>query len=157
KILRDITERRRVEEALHVSEQRFRRLVESNVIGIMLMDAKGRVLEANEALLKMLGCTADDLVNGRVQNRSLTAPGYAAVDDWMEERLKISGVCPPTEKEFVRKDGGMVAVLVGMVRLEENEKQVLCFVIDGRERRAAQDALQKGYDELELRVRERTR
>jgi len=144
-------------EALRMSEARFQKLVDSNIIGFMMIDSKGQVIEANDAILKLLGYDRDDLSAGRVGGETMTPPEYHHVDQWMQEKLKVSGLCPPVEKEYVRKDGSRVPVLVGVVRLDSSTKNCLCFVIDASERRAAQDALIKAYDEMELRVEDRTR
>jgi diguanylate cyclase (GGDEF)-like protein len=60
------------------------------------------------------------------------------------------------EKEYIRKDGSRIPVLVGVVQLEQPQKSYVCFIIDATERRRALEALKKAYDELELRVNERT-
>jgi diguanylate cyclase (GGDEF)-like protein/PAS domain S-box-containing protein len=138
------------------AEIRFRRLVDSNIIGFMLVDMDGRILEANDAFLNELGYTREDLAQGMLRKQNLTPPGYHTMDEWMRTRLRESGYCPPFEKAYIRKDGSHWPVLVGVVRLDTPEPHVVCFVIDVTERRRAQDALQKSYDEMEHRVQERT-
>jgi diguanylate cyclase (GGDEF)-like protein/PAS domain S-box-containing protein len=155
-ITRDITEQKRTEEALRASETKFRRLVDSNIIGFMLVNMRGKVLEANDAFLKMLAYTRDDLAAGKIGGDTMTPPEYRYVDEWMSKRLELSGVCPPIEKEYVRRDGSRIPVLVGVVLLDKLSGQCLCFVIDASERRAAQEALLKAYDGMETHVQERT-
>src|SRR5206468_1855394 len=53
-ISREITARHRMEEALRASEERFRRVIESNVIGVIVVEA-GVITEANDVFLKMIG------------------------------------------------------------------------------------------------------
>jgi len=65
-------------------------------------------------------------------------------------------MCSPIEKEFIRSDGCHIPVLVGMVQMRGTDHHRLCFVIDVTERRSAQDAMRKAYDELELRIQQRT-
>ena len=60
------------------------------------------------------------------------------------------------DKEYIRKDGTRVPVLVGAVKLTDTEDECLCFIVDSTDRRAAQEAIRKAYDELEVRVQERT-
>jgi PAS domain S-box-containing protein len=155
-IARDITERQRMERALGESESRFRRLFDSNIIGFMLVDFKGRISEANQALLKMLGYTREDLLNGQLDGSEMTPDEYRFVDEWMLKRIKTLGFCPPVEKEYTSKGGHRIPVLVGVVLLEEAREQCVCFVIDATERRWAMGQLKKAYDELEHRVNERT-
>lgn len=156
KVTRDISERRKVEEALRASETRFRQLVDSNIIGFMILDEAGRVIEANDALLSLLNYTQDDVTSNSLYERELTPESFRTLDQWAMERLQASGTCPPVEKEFSRKDGVRVPVLVGMVLLHKSKGHRVCFVIDVSERRSAQDALRRAYDELELRVQQRT-
>ncbi len=152
----NITARRQTEEALSESEERFRQLVDSNIIGFMLADAQGRIQDANAAMLKLLGYDRSFLSDPGLDEASISPPQYASLDQWMRDRLAVSGMCPPIEKEFIRKDGCRIPVLVGMVQLRGAENNRLSFVIDATERRSAQDAMRKAYDELELRVQQRT-
>jgi diguanylate cyclase (GGDEF)-like protein/PAS domain S-box-containing protein len=138
------------------AEERFRRILESNIIGFMITDMDGKVLEANDAFLLALGYTREELNAGVVGGIQLTPPTYHSMDEWARTRLNDVGYCPPFEKEYIRKDGSRWPVLVGVVRLDKPEPQCVCFVIDVTERRRAQDALQKSYDELERRIQERT-
>jgi diguanylate cyclase (GGDEF)-like protein/PAS domain S-box-containing protein len=155
-VAQDVTDRKRSQKALEISEMRFRRLLDSNIIGFMRVDFEGHILEANDAFLSMLGYSQDDLSSGRISGVALTPTEYDAVDDWVRERLRTQGVCPTIDKEYLRRDGKRVPVLVGAVKLTDAEDECLCFVIDSTDRRAAQEAIRKAYDELELRVQERT-
>jgi diguanylate cyclase (GGDEF)-like protein/PAS domain S-box-containing protein len=156
KVTRDITDRQRVEEALKASEARFRQLVDSNIIGFMLMDEQNRIMDANDALLSMLGYTRSDLWSNELREKDITPETFRVLDQWAQERLMTTGTCPPMEKEFIRKDGARVPVIVGMVQLHGAKGQRVSFVIDVTERRSAQDALRRAYDELEMRVQQRT-
>lgn len=155
-VAQDVTDRKRSQKALEISEMRFRRLLDSNIIGFMRVDFDGHILEANDAFLTLLGYSQDDLASGRISSVALTPAEYDAVDDWVRERLRSQGVCPTIDKEYIRKDGSRVPVLVGAVKLTDAEDECLCFVIDSTDRQAAQEAIRKAYDELELRVQERT-
>ena len=155
-LVHDVTEQKQSGEALQASEARFRRVVESNIIGLIIVDGQNRITEANEAFLKMVRYTRHDLVMGLVGGPNMTPREYQVVDDWMQEKLQETGSCSAVEKEFIRKDGSRVPVLVGMVRLSPHEDVCVGFVIDATERRIARDALQKAYDLLEQRVEQRT-
>lgn len=71
-VARDVTAQKRAEHAFQKSEERFRRLFESNIIGLMRQDAAGHLLEANDALLKMIGYTREDFAAGHLSTASLT-------------------------------------------------------------------------------------
>src|SRR5438477_9678783 len=76
---RDITSRRRLEDALRASEERFRRLMDSDIIGMLVVES-GMVTEANDVFLTSLGYTRDDLVSRQLRWRQLTPPEYDDAD-----------------------------------------------------------------------------
>jgi PAS domain S-box-containing protein len=142
--------------ALHRSEARFRRVAESNMIGILFWDRNGRITEANEAFLTTFGYTRADLLAGKVRWREMTPPEYAAQDEQILTELTATGVVSPFEKEYIRQDGSRVSVLVGVALLETADDQGVAFVLDISERKRAEAALKQAYDEMEQRVAERT-
>ncbi len=150
------TDHKRTNQALQASEKRYQQLLKSNIVGTMIIDWEGRVFDANDAFLHMLGYTRKDLEDGRVGGQEMTPPEYRAVDEWARVKLKESGVCPPLEKEYFRKDGTRLPVLVGVVFHEAPQQHLVCLVIDASDRRKAMDALRAAYDEMETRVTQRT-
>lgn len=130
--LHDITERKQAEEALRKSEARFRRLVDSNLIGFVVSDLSGTILEANDAFLKLVSYTQEDLATGRIQWKALFPLEYQEqqVQDW-EELLK-TGAFQTFEKELERKDGTRVPAQIGGIffHQEGSEASVLYFVVD---------------------------
>jgi diguanylate cyclase (GGDEF)-like protein/PAS domain S-box-containing protein len=153
----EAAERARVQQALRASEKRYEQLLRSNIIGTMVVDWDGRVFDANDAFLTMLGYSRQDLADGRVGGPSMTPQEYHSLDEWARTKIRESGVCPPLEKEYFRKDGSRIPVLVGVVLHEEPEHRLVCLVVDASERRKAMDALRSAYDELETRVDQRTK
>src|SRR5262249_18160454 len=117
----DITRRKR-------NEERMRRLVESNVQGVVFWNTRGAVTEANDAYLKIVGHTRDDLAAGRVNWVAMTPPEYAGQDERALQELADTGICKPHEKEYVRKDGLRVPVLVGGAMLGEGSDEGVSFV-----------------------------
>ncbi|MBW4572728.1 MAG: PAS domain S-box protein [Tolypothrix carrinoi HA7290-LM1] len=136
------TAKKHLEMSLHSlqqSESRFRRLVESNIIGVIVGDLDGAIAEANDAFLKMVGYTRSDLMSGRVRWREISAPEYIEVSDRSIVELKSKGVHVPFEKEYIRKDNSRVPILVGSATLENNS-QVISFVLDLTEYKHAENA-----------------
>jgi PAS domain S-box-containing protein len=127
-MIRDITERKR-------TEARFRRLVDSNAQGVLFWNASGQVTGANDAFLRMVGYTREDLAVGRVNWARMTPPEYAPLDRHGLEEVAASGVCAPFEKEYLRKDGTSVPVLVGAANFEDSPEEGVCFVLDLTERK----------------------
>jgi PAS domain S-box-containing protein len=129
-------------------EARIRRLVEANVIGIVIWNLEGRILEANEAFLRMVGYGREDLVSGRVRWREITPDTWRAADEQALAELTATGICAPREKEYFRQDGGRVPVLVGAALLEGRRDEGVAFVLDLTERKRAEEALHQAQAEL---------
>jgi PAS domain S-box-containing protein len=128
---------------LQEREAKIRRLVDSNIIGIMIGDSRGRILEANEALLDILGYNREDLVAGRLRWTKLTPPEWAHVDQDALAQLSGTGTCRPYEKEYYRKDGSRIPVLVGGAFFERKADEGVVFVIDMSDRKRAEEALRE--------------
>jgi PAS domain S-box-containing protein len=111
-------------------------LVDANVIGIVIWDLEGRILEANDAFLRMVGYDRDDLISGRLRWTDLTPPEWLERDrrEWVPA-LKMTGTLQPFEKEYFRKDGSRVPVLIGVESFEQRQNQGVAFVLDLSERR----------------------
>ena len=124
----DATKRQRDEEALRESEAKIWRLVDANIIGIFIWDVEGRIIEANDAFLRMVDYDREDLVSGRIRWTELTPPEWLERDErrWLPE-LKVTGSLQPFEKEYFRKDGSRVPVLIGAATFEEGRESRCLF------------------------------
>jgi len=129
-------------------EGRIRRLVEANIIGIIICDVEGRILEANDSFLRLVGYSREDLVSQRIRWTDLTPPEWVERDQQqLVPELKMTGSLQPFEKEFFRKDGSRVPVLIGVANFEDGHRGV-AFVLDLTERKRAADALRALQMEL---------
>jgi PAS domain S-box-containing protein len=137
----DVTERKRGEEVLREREARIRRLVDSNIIGIFITGLEGRVLEANDAFLHLVGHDRDDLVSGRVRWTDLTPLEWRERDRRALAELSSNTIAQPYEKEFFRRDGSRVPVMIGGALFEEGGNEGVAFVLDLTERKCAEEAL----------------
>ena len=126
----DVTERIRADEAARQSDARFRKLVQSSLIGVFVARLDGRVLDANDEFLHMVGYTREDLSSGLLRWDTLTPPAHKSNDDKALAQLRATGTCLPWEKEYLHKDGGRVPVLVGVTMLEGSETECICSVVD---------------------------
>jgi PAS domain S-box-containing protein len=135
---------------LQEREAKVRRLVESNIIGIFIWDLESRIIEANEAFLHLVGYSRDDLVSGGVSWTTLTPPEWSGADERAVAELRATGSCKAREKEYFRKDGIRVPVLVGAATFGASRDQGVAFVLDLRERKEAEENLR----ESERRYRE---
>jgi PAS domain S-box-containing protein len=122
-------------------ERKIRRLVDANIIGILIADREGRILEANDAILRILGYDREDLVSGRVRWTELSPPEWRERDILTLAELNATGIVQPFEKEYVRKDGSRVPVLIGAALFKEGGDEGLAFVLDLTERKRVEEAL----------------
>jgi len=132
------SERKRAEEALREREARIRYLVESNIIGIFFFDLHGGITEANDAFLRIVGYSRDDLSAGKIQWTELTPATYRALDEQKVTEVRSTGTCTPYEKEYIRKNGSRIPVLIGAVLFEGSQEQGVAFILDLTERRQAE-------------------
>lgn len=128
---------------LREREARMRRLVDANIIGIFIVDIRGPILQSNDAYLRMLGYERGDIISGRLRWTELTPPEWRAGDKQRVERVKRIGRLLPFEKEFFRKDGTRVPVLMGVARFKQPRTQAVVFALDmSKQRHAEAIALQ---------------
>ena len=111
------------------SEEKYRSLVEANIVGIILVNMN-YVVEANDAFLKIVGFIRQDLEDGKINWRDLTPPEYASIDDKAVSDILEHGRCEPFEKEYFRKDGSRVPVLIGASMVRRLPFECSCFVMD---------------------------
>jgi len=129
-IAKDITERKRIELALSESNKRFRRVFDSNVVGIMFTDFSGHVAEANDYLLEMLGYSREDLEANRINWLNITPSEYIQQDLDAIEYIKKNGAIKSVEKAYYHKDGHLVNILVSAAKLSEQDDQCISVIID---------------------------
>lgn len=138
----DVTESKQAEIALAANEARLRGFVESNVVGIIYGDVYGNIHAANEALLRLVGYTQEDVQAGRLRWVDITPPEYLPLDQQGIAEARDRGACTPYEKEYICKDGRRVPVLVGYSLLGEAREESVVFVLDLSDRKQAERALQ---------------
>ncbi len=126
--------RRATERALQVSRMRFQRLFDSGVIGIVVGDVSGRVVEANGAFLTMVGYTHDELLAGELHLGEMTPPEWAHANASAIEQLRERGFSRPWEKEYIRKDGTRVPALVAVASLDGSEYMSISLNLSERKR-----------------------
>ncbi len=126
---------------LQERESKIRPLVDSNIVGIVIYDLDRHVLEANEAFLDIVGYNRDDVVSGRLSFDRLTPPEWAEDDQRRLAALTSTGTWKPSEKEFFRKDGSRVPVLLGSAIFSERQRQGIGFVVDLTQQKRAEAEL----------------
>ncbi|MGY4434939.1 PAS domain S-box-containing protein [Bradyrhizobium sp. F1.13.1] len=126
---------------LQEREARIRRLVDSNIVGIVFWDVQGRIIDANQAFLDIVGYGQEDLVSGRLRWTELTPAEWREADEQIVAELKAVGTLQPREKEYFRKDGSRVPVLVARALFEWKPDEGVSFVVDMTDRKRAEEKL----------------
>jgi len=132
-----LRERKQAELALQSSEIRFRRVFDSSIVGMIFADFQGRITEANDRFLEMVGYTRQDLDNGAIHWDAMTPPEYVPADLAAMEYLMEHGAIAPWEKEYYRKDGSRIPILIGAAILPGSEDQTICVLVDISKQQAA--------------------
>lgn len=119
-------------------EAKIRRLVDANIIGIVIWNDGGQILDANSEFLRIVGYDQHDLLSGRVSWADMTPPEWRDQNALMLSEAKNKKAVQPFEKEYIRKDGRRIPVLIGIATLEGTDSQGVAFVLDLTERRRAE-------------------
>jgi PAS domain S-box-containing protein len=120
-------------------EAKIRRLVDANVLGICIWNLEGAIVEANETFLHMLEYGREDMVSGRLRWTDLTPAEWREQDERAVAELRSTGTFQPVEKEYFRKDGSRIPVLIGGALFEEGSNEGVAFVLDLTERKRAEE------------------
>jgi PAS domain S-box-containing protein len=136
----DITERK-------TSEERVRRLVEAGILGIYFATVEGGIVEANQAFLQLLQYDRQDLASGRLRWADLTPAEWRERDERSMAEFLATGVFQAYEKEYFRKDGSRVPVLVGGARMQSPDEGVV-FVLDLSEQKHAEEKIRRSESYL---------
>jgi PAS domain S-box-containing protein len=133
---------------LEEREAKIRRLVDANIIGIFMWNLEGEIIEANEAFLHMLRFSREDLISGRLRWMDLTPAEWRDREERAVAEIKATGALQPFQKEYFRKDGSRLPVMIGGAMFEGSGSDGVAFVLDLSERKRAEEALQKVQAEL---------
>jgi PAS domain S-box-containing protein len=141
--------------SLQSSEQRLRRISESGMVGLLYWDLDGRVTYANDRYLKIVRYTREDLEQGLIDWKAMTPPEWNAVDAKAIEELRTRGATTPFEKEFIRKDGRRVSVLLTAATFNGSVERGLTLVHDISEAKEAELRVRRSYEEAQQALHER--
>ena len=129
----DITERKNAEAALREIETRFRRFVDANLLGILVHDQEGYILEANDTFLLLIDATREEVTTTSMHMKDVTPREYWARDRQAREELFATGTYLPYEKIYQTKGGKQVPVMVGGTLMHPehpSSSSVLAFALD---------------------------
>ena len=123
--------------------KRFKRWKESKFIGIIHSDDSGKVIDANEALLNMIGYTKEELSAGSIDWLNLTPPEFHHLGEAAMAEAEVKGYWTPFEKAYIHKKGYHVPILIGGSVFQHDVKEYIVFVVDLSERNKKIDELTK--------------
>jgi PAS domain S-box-containing protein len=123
-------------------EAKIRRLVDASIIGIVIGDLDGRIVDANDAFLRMVGHERADIMSG-LRWPEMSPPEWRGADEQRVEEMKATGVAQPYEKELFKKDGSRVPVLAGAAIFDEARGQAVAFVLDLTDLKRAEEGLRR--------------
>lgn len=148
--------RQRAELAARQKDERMQLFAQSNLIGIINSDIYGGLSEVNDAFLNIVGYSREDFQAGKMRWIEMTPPEYLPLDETAIAEAKVTGICTPYEKVYLRKDGTPVPVLIGYILVGEERQEAVAFVLDLTERKQAEAQLIQFNETLEERVKQRT-
>jgi len=131
----ELEERKKIEEALRESEIKFKKLFNSSIIGVVVSRSADKIYEANDTFLRMVGYSREEFEQGKINIISLTPEKWLEGNAKAIEELRHFGESSTWEKEYIRKDGTLVPVLIGSTMLDAKEETILTFVLDISERK----------------------
>jgi PAS domain S-box-containing protein len=152
-LLAQAAERRELAEARRLSDSRFQQLVNSNMVGVLFWNKSGEITHANPLFLEMIGYSREEVESGKLFWPGITPPEFAYLDEIALQELELEGTCKPFEKEYIKKDGSRISVLLGATLLDGESDRGICFVLDYTEQRQAEKALLKSKEHLDLSQR----
>lgn len=130
--------------------RRYQRLLEADVIGVLVATTDGQIVEANDRFLRMVGFSAADVRRGMLRWDDLTPPGWEAVDSEALREIRATGACTPFEKEYLHREGRRVPVRLTAAMVEGASGECICLVEDLTERHRAESARRAVEDDYRI-------
>lgn len=130
----------------------LRALFDGSPVGVVRADAGGRVQDANDAFLRIVGMTRADLANGRVRWDDLTPPEWIGRDEAAIAEAMRAGSCEPYQKEFVRADGTRIPVLTFFAFHDRATGAAAAFTVDLSRWDATEADLRRAHEQMRLAI-----
>ncbi len=146
----DVTEKNEAERLLRESEEKSRAFFDSNLIGIIFADIYGSIYTANDEMLRMIGYSRNELEAGQVHWDKITPEEFLILDQQAIKQALESGSVEPYEKQYIRKDGQKIWVLVGFSIIDKDKGTTIAFVLDITEKKLAEQEFMAYHKLLDL-------
>ena len=146
-VVLDITARKEAQLALVTSEARARRFFEANIVGVIHWNLdNGLITNANDVFLDMVGYTRDDLGQGRLNWNEMTPPEWQERNRQGVTEIRTQRSGTPYEKEYFRKDGSRVPIIIGGALFDNSGSEGVSFILDISEQKRAESALRQSEE-----------
>jgi len=137
-VFRDVTGQHRLEQQLQFNERKLRSLVESNILGMSVADLDGRIYDINDWFVHLLGYSKDELLSESFNWSQLVPPGNQEALGQVMKNILSTGAMPPSEGEYLCKDGSRVPILAAATLLDRERHLMLGVILDISEQKAAE-------------------
>lgn len=144
----EITERKKAEREIQISNARMRSFFDSNIAGVVIATPDGTIVETNDYYLNLIGYSREEYEAGKVNWRELTPKEWLPVDEKALQELRETGMCKTYEKEYQLRDGRRIPVLITDAMLPGTEEHIVGFILNISARKAAEEALRKSEEKF---------
>ncbi|WP_319578040.1 PAS domain S-box protein [uncultured Methanospirillum sp.] len=155
-IVQDVTEKRRLESDIRRYLEKLSALFNAPVIGTLNGDIYGSIFQVNDEFLRIIGYCREDFETGGIRWTDITPPEFLPLDEKGVSEAREKGSCTPYEKQYLRKDGTRIWVLVGFILLEPDRTESVAFILDISLQKENEKKIRSINQTLEERVTERT-
>jgi PAS domain S-box-containing protein len=139
--IEDVTERKRAEAAVRASENRLRKVLETDAVGVLFFDQTGTLIEANEVFLRLTGYARSEVEARALTWRTMTPPEWIEISEEQMKQLEATGRLGPYEKQYFLKDGSRAWMLFAGASLDDGTIVEYCLDINDRKRAEAEREL----------------
>lgn len=155
-IFQDITERKHIESQLRKQEEKLSAFFHSPIIGTLMGDIYGNIFLANDEFLRIIGYSRYELEKGFIRWDDITPPEFLPLDQSSIIEAQEKGSCIPYEKQYLRKDGTRIWVLIGYVLTGEGKDETVAFILDISKVKEKEEQIKNLNQSLEEKILERT-
>ena len=139
---RDITESKQAADAQERAEDRLRRVFGTQTVGMIEWNIEsGLITAANDHFLEMVGYSSEDVAAGQLNFRAMTPPEWTAQNEESIALILRNGRAPALEKEYLRKDGTRLAILIVGVRFDNSDNEGMSVIVDLTDTKRAEAGL----------------
>ena len=139
----DITEKKQMEKIINDREITLRNMYDSKLMGFLLWDADGEIIDSNDTFLKMLGYSREEFFSKNIFWQDIIPKNYAERDSIILSELAADKPVSPFEDKYICKNGNWLSVLVGATVLPDPGIGGAAFVLDITERRKLEAQLRQ--------------